>query len=418
MKLKLTERLVYIIAILNIIVLYFRLGICEQPDTESYMQAWEQSLLQGNLDLLRTPVYPIFLGICKLIAGEYFGCMCVTLQNIIFLVSIYYFKKMISMVVSSENIALCLMLCYAIFPVTSGWGNILLTESLAVTGIVFFTYHILTYIKYRNVSSIFWSAGLLLFLILLRPVFVYLIPVSLLLWLLLIKEHYTKASWGCTAVILVGMCELGYCYQFKKQFGLFATSSVSVINMSYLGFQDGLMYPEFTDNPEYKAYISEHNGTYDPWPICLDAIDKFGYLEVNHSVKESMNAQPQEWADNALKRFVTVSKARYNISYVVSNPISSIFRFSFMTLFIFLLIYTIYISYYGFRHSRTPLIPIMLWMIIAGCVVTSVVGAQSDWGRLTAPSFSIFLCMIGQTISLINKLYRENTKKQLDQHSS
>lgn len=402
MKLDLAERLVYIIAILNIIVLFFRLGICEQPDTESYVQAWNESLSQGRLDLLRTPVYPIFLGFGRLLAGEYFGWVCVIVQQIIFLISIFYFKKLISMVVSSEKIALWIMLCYAIFPVTSGWGNILLTESLAVTGLVFFAYHMLSYMKSKQISSIFWSTGLLLFLILLRPAFVYLIPVSFLFWIISIKEKYPNAWWGCAAVVLVSLCELGYCYQFKKQFGLFAPSSVSVINMSYLGFQDGLMHPEYTNCTEYKAYITEHNGTNDPWTVCLDAIDKFGHFEVNQSVKKSMNDLPSEWIDHTIKRFETVSKMRYNISYVVSNPISSVFRISFLIVFIFLAIYAIFIVYYGFRRSRIPLISIMLWSIITGCIITSIIGAQSDWGRLTAPSFSIFLCMVGQTITYLN----------------
>lgn len=407
MRVKLTERWVYAIALLNIIIVIFRLGVCLQTDTESYIQAWEQSLAQGRLDLLRTPLYPLFIGFCQQVAGVYFGWVCVALQHLVFLLSIHYFRQVASMALSSghkahssEQVVLWLTLCYAIFPVTSVWGSILLTESFAVSGVVFFAYHMLSYTCCHRASSAIWSAVFMLLLILLRPFFVYLIPIALLFWLFMLKARRPGALMGCVAVLLVGLSQLAYCYQFQRQFGLFAHSSVSTVNSAYLGFQDGLMRPEFTTNGDYQAFIQEHNGTSDPWPVCLDAMERFGCLEVNRSVKASMHALPMEWADHALSRLGTVSHARYNVSYVVSNPISSVFRFSVMFLFIFLVCYAIGMVYFWLRHRRVPYASLLLWLIVAGCVATSVIAAQSDWGRLTAPSFPLFLCMLGNCIKM------------------
>lgn len=71
-------------------------GVINYYDSTSYIDAWN-SLKEGRLDSLRTPVYPVFLHVMSVIFGQrffLFGAICV--QHLVFIVSLYYFYKLLA----------------------------------------------------------------------------------------------------------------------------------------------------------------------------------------------------------------------------------------------------------------------------------------------------------------------------------
>ena len=66
MKLKFNDNTILILATFNALVLIISKGVVFAEDSESYINAWQDSLSQGYIDFTRTPTYPLILGYIRL----------------------------------------------------------------------------------------------------------------------------------------------------------------------------------------------------------------------------------------------------------------------------------------------------------------------------------------------------------------
>ena len=134
---------IFLITIYGVVVYY---------DTTSYIDAWT-SLQHGHLDSLRTPVYPVFLHALSIIFGQqHYLFIAICVQHLIFLVSLFFFYKLLTYFCGSKRMLFWLSLIYGCFPAISSWNNCILTESLAISGTVFLLYS--TFKTYENPSII------------------------------------------------------------------------------------------------------------------------------------------------------------------------------------------------------------------------------------------------------------------------
>ena len=78
--------IVYCIAILHCILLIYKCGIQWDYDTASYISAWE-NISSFHIDIWRTPVYPLFIGITKAFFETNFLMAASIIQHIVFLIS-------------------------------------------------------------------------------------------------------------------------------------------------------------------------------------------------------------------------------------------------------------------------------------------------------------------------------------------
>ncbi len=131
---------IYIISIILSLVLFMGWRVIELPDSPTYIQA-SHIFLSGKIDSLRTPTYPLIIGICNVIFGEnIYKDVVIILQYISYLISIAFFYKLVLEFIKKPNLCFWLTLFYAIFSAISGWNNCILTESFAIAGSVFLLY--------------------------------------------------------------------------------------------------------------------------------------------------------------------------------------------------------------------------------------------------------------------------------------
>ena len=74
--------IIYAYAIASSSILILGWGVQETFDSSSYISAWD-SFNNGKIDMLRTPVYPVFLGVMKIIFGEHFFVWVLFVCNIL-----------------------------------------------------------------------------------------------------------------------------------------------------------------------------------------------------------------------------------------------------------------------------------------------------------------------------------------------
>lgn len=141
---------------------------CLYIDSTSYIKFDFHSFLHLKFSG-RTPVYPTIIRINNIIFGnEYLSAVCI-LQYIIWFISICYLYKTILLFTKKDKLAYIASIIYAISPTIVAWNNIILTESLALSGTLVFIYYILKYIKENKISDAIKASILSLILTFHRP---------------------------------------------------------------------------------------------------------------------------------------------------------------------------------------------------------------------------------------------------------
>lgn len=410
MKLSKDLRIIYVFAIIWSLVLIVGWGYRESPDSVTYVSAWD-SLVNGQIDIFRTPTYPIFLGICKFIFGVgVFKFIAIIFQHLFFLVSIYYYQQIVKSFIRSNKVCFWLTLIYAILPCIIDWNNYILTESFAIVGMVFLAYNTIKVYKQVSVISslgfLFW----LLFLIFLRPSFLYLLPVMFLFWFVLLFLGKKKGS--CVGIIctcIIFLCQLAYVYQMEQVYGVFTPSSVSVINQYYMIRQNGLVYVEGIENEtlrnEIKNGIEEEGIATDNyqflWGETNRLIEKYPLEDVQQIISVSFKANPVGVIKKAGGR--AYKAASFPLCITLLPGFSTLFDMigvSINFLYLFFIIYAIIIVCWVVKKRQIPVLSCLFFLLGLSNLITVIIGAQSEWSRLILPSMPLYLLMFGQLCTM------------------
>lgn len=380
MKFQFNDKIIIILAAINALVLIVTKGVVFAEDSESYINAWQDSLSQGHIDFTRTPTYPLILGALKVIAGPHLSQLCIVLQYIVFLISVWVFRKITLQIFQSSTIGRWLTLIYALLPLTCNWASSILTESFAISGSVFLFYHLLKFFHTPSWQHVLYGTLWLTILIFLRPAFLYLLPVCLIAWVMYWRRSPKLSMYGLLGVLAVSLLEYGYCSKYEERFGIFAPSNVSTVNFTYLAFRDGLMKPEYTDNAAFRTFIEQYDNS-EPILYCpFPTIEEYGLTTVAHAIQTSQQDQTAQWIRKAIGRF---------------GEAAQFFHHSFVILYIFLILFTFTLLRRTLIHRQFYPIPTLLLIATLGNLFTAIIGAQGEWLRLITPSFPLLILMTG-----------------------
>ncbi len=398
-------------ALLNFIVLILNGGANIYYDSPSYINAWE-NYSHFDIDVARTPGYPVFIGLCKVIFGEALAMNAiVVVQIIVYLISVWYFYKSSLLLSTPKTIALCVTFIYAFLPESFDSNTCIMTESLGMSGIVFLTYFTLKTVicqsaKYQALMCI--TLFLLLFY---RPAFLFLIPIYLVGWAIFFftrKNRRKLYGAGLAAVTLITLSVVGYACAFKAKYEVFNISYISIINNYYVCRQYGILDADATNNPKLKEAIIHFNikngSTVDVsndylfselWKELHYLFDsnEFTLKDLNEVVSNSMKAHKDVVAKSIVKRLVDGQRL-----YIWLATIN-------VYLWVLVVIFC-YIAYSAIKQKRIPMISCYLMFSFVGLFVVSILGAQNFWHRLTLPAFSCWLLLVGHFLPLFRRNYK------------
>lgn len=186
---------------------------------------------KGKLHETRVPIYPLVIDTMQIIFTEKLCFqIIVLLQILISFIALFYFYKALNYILKNKYFVYGITFMYGISPAIIGWDNVILTESLALSGSVFFIYLMLKYLNAPSVKTIAQSSVLILALIFLRPTFLILLPIfSVFLVVKFIldssKQEKTIIKKGIIAPIVACVIVLGYALSFSAQFSVFSLSN-------------------------------------------------------------------------------------------------------------------------------------------------------------------------------------------------
>lgn len=382
-------------------------------DTPSYIQASEV-LLSGHLDFMRPPIYPLIIGVSRLIFGT--GGLAWTyavaaVQFIAFCISIYYFGRLAGMMIPRRSIALWVTVFYALWPGITQCIPELMAESLSVSGLTVYVWMLARAWQTRSGRMLGWSFVMLAAMIMLKPIFIYLLGVAGLVLIIFCLTGLRRQAltWGLGGMVLVTGVSVGYSMVIKENYGYLTLSCVPYNNNYHL-VRRAHVYPgadfrkpEMVDS--VKKWTAE--GT-SPYAFPLDQeynkLRAMDFPALIDFVNESMELNKFAVAKQMALRFYRscLSGAGYfPLATIPDEIMGNLIRV--VDLHVVGLAMLVLIIIYIRRKHTLPALDTMVWLIYFCGLTLAVVGAQNNWDRLTVPFLGPAAIFVGQMLSTVTK---------------
>ncbi|MDD4969124.1 MAG: hypothetical protein PHT07_06805 [Paludibacter sp.] len=366
------------------------------------------NLANGMLDALRTPLYPSILNFFKLILSNNVAIKLgvIIFQYIIFFISIFCFYYVSEFFIKHKKIVFFVVMCYACHPAILVWQKIIMTESLALSGVVFFLYFIVRFLVTKKTIYSLMINLFVFLLIMLRPGFVFLIPIVLFFWLYFILKYKKNSLLGLSGIIVVIILVIGYSGIFQKQYGVYSLSTVSDINQYIMLRDAGLLETNNIENPEFKKELSitiqKKKSDSDYFDEYIYFYSKYGFAASNKFIHESIKGNLSEYVTYNLNRFIKETiNSRIGFwegfNYNKYNHFIKVLCCPFILLYIFLILYI----YSLFKNNFTFKSSLFIYSIAISSIFVLIVGAPNAWGRLIVPTIPILLIMFGQCLEYL-----------------
>lgn len=221
------------------------------PDTTSYLEPGRNLLLHGRFvadgapELLRTPVYALFLAVTSLA-----GLPAAALANVILSVfSIVLVWRLGRAIFDDGRIAIFAAWIFAFEPLSVVNSVLLMSETLFLALFLLSMERLITFLRERSLR-VLAAAGLwLAAATFVRPVTYYL-PVALAVGLFLVLARVPGLRWKAPAVLLLSVWPLLAAWQVRNwvETGYTGFSSVSDLNLYYF------IAPDVAARAEHRSY--------------------------------------------------------------------------------------------------------------------------------------------------------------------
>lgn len=398
---------IYILATLQCTLLIYFYGNQWAYDTESYINAWDNiSVLK--IDIWRTPVYPIFLGIGKALFGaNHYLFVCTIIQHIIFLISIFYFQRLSMLVTNSRSISFWLCAIYALYPCVPTWNCFNQTEAFAIASMTFMLYFAVAAFEKQSLENLFAFTLWLIVHVFLRPSQMYIPLVFLTSWAFIFIAKKKKRYISIKGIIAsLAVCALVGCYAyiFSKSYDMYIPSGIGVLNKYYMARRDGLLTSSDVENPKLKSFIQEREeyfksgkGTVtDLFEESEKVINTFGLRQINETITKSEEYSAKSVFRTVTQRFFKAASEAFMFTYIPDfSRVTDIIGFRLNIVFVLLFIFPFAIFWQMKKAQTFPVISATIYLIGLFQFFISVVLCQNEWGRLILPAISAYLLLFG-----------------------
>jgi len=410
--------IIYLIAFLSSVFFFFAGPVSVVGDTESYVHAKNILFIEGRLDHLRTPLYPVLLAL----AGFKF---IIVIQYSLFLVSIYFFYKTLKFLKLSNFLTFVTAIIYVCHPVFLNYQNQLYAEGLCISISSILFYYLVKFVLFKK-SSDSWKYYLVsIILIFLKPVFIFVLIVSfLLLVYLFITKEKGKILMNFFVPFIISIFLISsYILTIKKEYNFYGISSVSDVNLYWMLRENNQIDIKSIENSNLKLFLLDKVNV--NYPYFAEYVSeariiymKFGFNELHKLVSNSLKKANYKFISSR------TGKINENMQNNVGVPIDyfvprfkpiryliSFFSITFYQLIIALILYLCLVFSHIKQSAEIPILSILFLIYISFNLSTLILTGPNNYGRLIIPSISIILIVIMQSIEGISYFLNKNGHK-------
>ena len=402
-----------------ILVLYDLTPRLNGFDSSFYINAGE-NIWNGQLDCLRTPVYPLLCKTFTLLFGSDEMAIALTiLQSLVYLLSLISLQRLASRAINNNTLRFIILLFY-VCCIAPGWCNEISTESLSISGTIFLTDILFCFLDKPTFKRNILLHILLLLLLFLRPTFILFVVLLPLFFLLQIRRSNIRKRFliAIIGTFLCLLCFGGYAHLYKNNFGIYETTSTFVFNKIYDTHRGGYWDPSAVVRPECRRWIDSIDYKYtnnygvvyntimqhpESLPLINDGCDDIirAHKSQHRQYRITLFASSfDKRLQAAVNTHTTLSRILFVSSLFLSFPLS---LFYFFTIIAVLCIMVIFL----FHHR-----PSLIFTFCTIAVFTHTLGialtTSDSFERLLLPIYPLFILMFG--IFIERASYRVITK--------
>jgi len=401
------------------------------PDSESYIEYDFSKLL--NLEIpARTPIYPLVIKMCQTIFGmELFREFVVLFQMLVSFIAVIYFYKLLKLMIKKEGVIAFITLIYGTTNAIWGWDHSILTESLALSGYVFFLYNIIKYIKGANLFNGIWAVIISIILTFLRPTSIILTVLLFAFWIgrFIFDRKEIKTDFKCFLGSLLSLVLIiVYSIIFYQTHQIYSISDPTIRQNLFIcidqGFYKSSDNRQFIEDIEAEKEAVKDNPYYSSsnlkvWKVEEIIQEKYGNKKVQeltaYCVKQNI-PQYIEYVINLIKDSSTTQYYGYSamlpdydsVMYDIQVLITKIANFSYIY---FLIIMELIITLYKWiKEKIVPWLHIGIFGFSFAIMLSTFIGTNAEFMRTSIgvlPFFYMALAMLIDYILLKAQKSRE-----------
>lgn len=363
------------------------------PDTVSYID-YPYNILKGTVDDLRTPVYPYFIKLMAILGESNLFLHIKVAQSIISFISIIIFYSISKSVFLSRGARLVSTLTFGLNPSLINQDFCVLTESLSISLSVLFLWIVVNFNKNPNVINSIFLSSYTIFLIMLRPSFLFIIAAVLIFWifrLILIKKELHANVSGITSSLVVIAILIYYGELNHSNNRCRSISSASTITQFVNLSNYGLLNYE-CDKEIYSEII---NKNIDKLNIINFIFESYSIDRISKVISCSIFKNLHLYVKNVWNKTISLGNESTTTILALNKRglggipdfFSNLLSIRFFTLYLLIIIDFLYIFFIAYKNRTILWIKLFIWMFISGQLLTTLIGGFSEYQRL----FSIAL---------------------------
>lgn len=417
-------RVLYLLSALELTViiawaLYY--NILGDPDRVSYYEAYDV-IMSGRIDEVRTPLYPLIIGIPKSIFGEGLSKAVVYIfQALIFLFSIKWFGKTLDNIVSHKRISYWFTAIYALYPGMLTYCGMIMTESLSISLMTAVTYLVSEAYYHNSFKKGILSGVVCLLLWMLRPSMLSVTLIMLVFWMCLwiFRDKRLRKTVVCGfCATLVSLAGMGvYSLAFYNEYHKTGMTCVSTWNNYHLIRKSGVMDTDLAETPEIKATVdsiiannataSEYENTRH-WKESEQLHKTLGLIGYDNFVNQQIKLHKgeiiayiyQERLEDLLDDdCVFTGNGGYLPFFVCS--LTRLIRVNNGTAFLIFLIGLSLLTYTNLKNRKISYFIWVLYACFAAAYLTIWLGAPNAFTRLAASNYPVLLAISCRILNML-----------------
>lgn len=377
-------------------------------DTQTYIDAGG-NILRHGADAIRTPVYPLIVGLCRLLPGEMtWVYVLIILQLGAFVATIPVMWRVADRLMSARA-ALLTTAAYAWCPTFVSYTMFVMSDIWCVIGVTLLIAQAQNMAEYGSRKALAWCVVVSVALALLKPSNIYIAIWWVLIAVVLLLRRNRR--WWCSlipaAVMAVGLG--GYGLLVQRITGYYTVSVVSDINDLGNAAQRRKLVPE----------LAPDSATADLFR-CINAADtvtnlrrrqmafvgteSLTYAQI-HSVMSATKAyDPARWHRGILVRLFESMPSN-------AFPIHGSDRLKYYTNALHISFYVVYAVllalFVWLCATRRRAVAAVrrqsqlwaLWVLVCGGIATAIIGGFDDYGRLAMGVYPALILLCGAVLS-------------------
>lgn len=377
-------------------------GAVHNGDTPSYIGAWDVNYANGILDDFRTPVYPVIIGMGKMLCGSHWEVFVIALQGIVFYICGIYFSRMAMGIISNRKVAWFTVFLYFLFFPIVNFIPVIGTEVIGFSLAVLWGYCI-----WRFLQQARWGYGIAISLltlaeIMLRPSFLVLaIAIACMAAAgIFIRQYRRSVLLLLVTLIPTAAVYTVYTAEMARLTGVNTISTVSIFNKYFMARQYNDILPDLlVDNPaalELQLKYQKDGDVYEEdyinrqWAEIMELVHSgiMNYRMLEEYADGMKERHAGLWYKNILRNISMSLHHQGALKNICNDLVVLLFAVAFLISWI--------------RYRKFPLVNFMSLLVAGGTLLSIFLYAQNDYGRLMLPVSSFLILMGGQMLNCLH----------------